>query len=285
MRLNKRAHTSPLYVFRIYFERVYLLEGREANPKRSRDTDTRPRQWRKRRKILSLFFALLGYIYIYYYTRVYRMYFVRAFCCPCRPLRGGEESEREDGSARNPSDGRTIHTGRGRGQFGPVAGLDRSAKRERREESKNDRERGGDSPDDTVQRCVLCALAASAGAGERTKGVTWVAPRWSLSSARIDTSSGGSPPHLPRRCWCAKVLVRIQGVCTRASTCRDGTEQQRRRRGEEEETGARGRGGRGGRGRGRPRVCACTYRAERSVPAPLRTDAGGVNAGGQRRED
>lgn len=72
MRLNKRAHTSPLYVFRIYFERVYLLEGREANPKRSRDTDTRPRQWRKRRKILSLFFALLGYIYIYIllYTRV-----------------------------------------------------------------------------------------------------------------------------------------------------------------------------------------------------------------------
>lgn len=47
-----------------------------------------------------------------------------------------------------------------------------------------------------------------------------MAPRWSLSSARIDTSSGGSPPHLPRRCWCAKVLVRIQGVCTRASTCR-----------------------------------------------------------------
>lgn len=95
MRLNKRAHTSPLYVFRIYFERVYLLEGREANPKRSRDTDTRPRQWRKRRKILSLFFALLGYIYIYYYTRVYRIYFVRAFCCPCRPRREAERKARE----------------------------------------------------------------------------------------------------------------------------------------------------------------------------------------------
>ena len=85
---------------------------------------------------------------------------------------------------------------------------------------------------------VLCALVASVGAGERTKGVTWVAPRWSLSSARIDTSSGGSPPHLPRRCWCAKVLVRIQGVCTRASTCRRGAA-----------------------------ACACVQ-TERSVPAP-----------------
>lgn len=73
-------------------------------------------------------------------------------------------------------------------------------------------------------------------AGERTKGVTWVAPRWSLSSARIDTSSGGSPPHLPRRCWCAKVLVRIQGVCTRGYVYADGR--------------------------------VCVYTDERSVPAP-----------------
>lgn len=86
-----------------------------------------------------------------------------------------------------------------------------------------------------------------------------MAPRWSLSSARIDTSSGGSPPHLPRRCWCAKVLVRIQGVCTRASTCRDGTEQQRRRRGEEEETGGEGeRRARRREGEGEA-ACVCVY--------------------------
>lgn len=54
----------------------------------------------------------------------------------------------------------------------------------------------------------------------RTKGVTWVAPRWSLSSARIDTYSGGSPPHLPRRCWCAKVPVRIQGGGVRGAGAR-----------------------------------------------------------------
>lgn len=59
----------------------------------------------------------------------------------------------------------------------------------------------------------------SVGAEERTKGVTWVAPRWSLSSARIDTYSGGSPPHLPRRCWCAKVPVRIQGGVYAAAAC------------------------------------------------------------------
>lgn len=94
----------------------------------------------------------------------------------------------------------------------------------------------------------------------RTKGVTWVAPRWSLSSARIDTYSGGSPPHLPQRCWCAKVPVRIQGG--------------------------------GVRGAARPRVytggpCACVTRVYYGPALCLRrgTDAGGVNAGGQRRED
>lgn len=82
----------------------------------------------------------------------------------------------------------------------------------------------------------MAPLRYSAVAGERTKGVTWVAPRWSLSSARIDTSSGGSPPHLPRRCWCAKVRVRIQGVCTRVCVYGDGR--------------------------------VCVYTDERSVPAP-----------------
>lgn len=46
-----------------------------------------------------------------------------------------------------------------------------------------------------------------------------MAPRWSLSSARIDTYSGGSPPHLPRRCWCAKVPVRIQGGVYATAAC------------------------------------------------------------------
>lgn len=123
-----------------------------------RATPTRDRDSGGKEEKYSLSFSPSSdiYIYIYYYTRVYRMYFVRA-CCSCRPLRGGEESEREDsGSARNPSDGRTIHTGRGRGQFGPVAGLDRSAKRERREESKNDRERGG-ALRTTLCNAVCCA--------------------------------------------------------------------------------------------------------------------------------
>lgn len=61
-----------------------------------RATPTRDRDSGGKEEKYSLSFSPSSdiYIYIYYYTRVYRMYFVRA-CCPCRPRREAERKARE----------------------------------------------------------------------------------------------------------------------------------------------------------------------------------------------
>lgn len=142
-----RAHTSPLYISCISNACTYSRDARRIQ------TFTRHRHAieavaEKKKKSLFLF-------------RPPRIY---VSCVHSRLLSldryEAERKAREKRVARgtgNPSDGRTIHTGRGRGQFGPVVGLDRSAKRERREESKRPRERRR-SLDDTV---TLCAVRAS----------------------------------------------------------------------------------------------------------------------------
>lgn len=146
---TRHARTPHHCIFRVFRTRV-LTRGTRGESKRSRDTDTRPRQWRKKRK-KSLFLFRPPRIYVScVHSRLLSLDRYEAE----RKAREKREIARGTG---NPSDGRTIHTGRGRGQFGPVVGLDRSAKRERREESKRPRERRR-SLDDTV---TLCAVRAS----------------------------------------------------------------------------------------------------------------------------
>lgn len=122
-----------------------------------RATPTRDRDSGGKEEKYSLSFSPSSDIYIYIIIHACIVYtsFARSVV-PVDRCEAERKAREKTGSARNPSDGRTIHTGRGRGQFGPVAGLDRSAKRERREESKNDRERGG-ALRTTLCNAVCCA--------------------------------------------------------------------------------------------------------------------------------
>lgn len=116
----------------------------ESKQPRLRDTDTRPMVGKK---TLLLFRRIYPYTYIY-------ISIPRLLSLVARTER--RRNAREEGPA-TVRRRRTIHTGRGRGQFGPFVVFDPRAKRERREGPKK-RERGGAL---WTTLCVLWAVRAS----------------------------------------------------------------------------------------------------------------------------
>lgn len=140
-----RAHTFTTVYF-VYFERVYLLEGREANPNvHATPTPTRDRGIGGKKETLFLSRPPRIYIYIYVYFLYIYIYIIysRLLSLVVTKRRGMRMREkrvaRNRQSVRRPDDThgprtRTVWTGRC---------LDRSAKRERRERNREDRERGG----------------------------------------------------------------------------------------------------------------------------------------------
>lgn len=133
VRRDTRAHLTTVYF--VYFERVYLLEGREANPN-VHATPTRDRgSGGKKEKNLSSFFALLGYTYHVY---------IRA-CCPSTVTKRRGKRERSEKLRAEPA----IRPTAGRyTRAEDEDSLDRSlvwivARNAKGERNRKDRERGG----------------------------------------------------------------------------------------------------------------------------------------------